>query len=388
MGCIYLDHNATTPLDPRVFEAMTPYLIHVHGNASSLYKAGQEARAAIEDSRQKVADLLSAEPREIYFNSGGTEGDNTAIKGVALASRDKGRHIITSKIEHHAVLKTCKYLEKNGFEVTYLPVDEYARVDPDDLGKAIRDDTVLASVMLANNEVGTLQDIKEMASIAHARDVIFHTDAVQAIGKMPVDVNDLGVDLLAISAHKFYGPKGTGALYVRKGIRLDSLLHGGGHERRKRAGTENVAGIVGMGRAAELAVEELDQEITHVKSLRDRLEKGLFDRIDEILLCGHSTERLVNTLGVCVRYVEGESMLLNLDADGIYVSTGSACSSGSLEASHVLLAMGFPAETAHGSLRLSLGKGNTEEEIDRTLDALPKVVKKLRAMSPFAKENV
>ena len=387
MNTIYMDYNATTPMDERVFEAMKPYFVQIYGNASSLHQPGLKARSAIEKAREQVADLLGATPKEIYFTSGGTESDNMAIKGVAFANQEKGKHIITSSVEHNAVFKTCKYMEKLGFEVTYLPVDEYGMVDPDDLKKAIRDDTIIVSIMLANNEVGTIQPIKELAAITHERGVLFHTDAVQAIGKMPVDVNELGVDLLSISAHKFYGPKGTGALYARKGVRFDSLIHGGGHERQKRAGTENVAGIVGMGKAAELAKSELDKEVTHVKALRDKLEKGLFDRIDDIILSGHPEKRLINTLGICVKHVEGESMLLNLDMEGICVSTGSACSSGSLEPSHVLLAMGMPPEVAHGSLRFSLGKGNTEEEVDHVLDVFPEIVKKLRTLSPFASES-
>jgi cysteine desulfurase len=387
MSTIYMDHNATTPLDERVFEVMKPYLGELYGNASSLHQPGLKARDAVEKARDKVAALLGAQRREIYFNSGGTEGDNTAVKGVAFANQDKGKHIVTSSIEHSAVYKTCKYMEKLGFEVTYLPVSREAWVDPDDLRKAIRDDTILVSIMLANNEVGTIEPIPELAAIARERGIYIHTDAVQAIGKRQVDVSELGVDLLSISAHKFYGPKGTGALFVRKGVKFDSLLQGGGHEMRKRAGTENVAGIVGMGRAAELAVQELDEEVAHVERLRDRLQKGFFEEIDDLLLCGHPTERLVNTLGICVKHVEGEAMLLNLDLEGICCSTGSACSSGSLEPSHVLLAMGYPHEVAHGSLRFSLGKGNTEEEVDRVIEVLTGIVKKLRAMSPFASEN-
>jgi cysteine desulfurase len=387
MSTIYMDHNATTPLDKRVFEAMKPYFTELYGNASSLHQPGLKARDAVEKARDKVAALLGSERREIIFNSGGTEGDDTAIKGVAFANQDKGKHIVTSSIEHSAVYKTCKYMEKLGFEVTYLPVSKEAMVDPDDLKKAVRDDTILVSIMLANNEVGSIQPIQELVAVAKERGVYFHTDAVQAVGKMPVNAKDLGVDLLSISAHKFYGPKGTGALYVRKGVKIDSLLHGGSHEMRKRAGTENVAGIVGMGRAAELAAKELNEEVAHVRKLRDRLEKGFFDQIGDLLLCGHPTNRLVNTLGICVKHVEGEAMLLNLDMEGVCCSTGSACSSGSLEPSHVLLAMGYPHEIAHGSLRFSLGKGNTEEEVDRVVHILTDIVKKLRAMSPFAEKE-
>ncbi len=379
---IYLDHSATTPVDPRVFEAMVPYLTDQFGNPSSVYQAGQNVRRVVEDAREKVAALLGARPKEIIFTSGGTESDNASIKGVAL-SRGSG-HIITSKIEHPAVLKVVAWLEQQGFQATYLPVDSDGLVDPEEVRTSIRDDTIIVSVMHANNEVGTVQPVAEIAAIAHERDIVFHTDAVQTFGKLHIDVGSMGIDLLSLSAHKIYGPKGTGVLYIRKGTKLDPCVHGGHQEWGRRGGTENVAGIVGLGKAAEIAMGEMAADETRIRSLRDRLEKGLSEKITDILLNGHRERRLYSLANICVKFVEGEAMLLRLDYEGIAASSGSACTSGSLEPSHVLLAMGLAAEMAHGSLRFSLGKSNTEQEIDKVIEVLPPIVEKLRAMSAFS----
>ncbi len=378
---IYLDHNATTPVDPRVFEAMKPYLTEKYGNPSSIYRAGQDVRKAVEDARDLVAALLGATSREVYFTSGGTESDNTAIKGIAL-NRGSG-HVITSAIEHPAVLEAVKWLEKRGFTATYVGVDSDGLVDPREVRDAVRDDTILISIMHANNEVGTIQPIEEIAAIAREKGVPFHTDAVQTAGKLGIDVDAMGIDLLSLSAHKFYGPKGVGALYVRKGTRFDPCVHGGHQERGVRGGTENVAGIVGLGKAAEIAAAEMDEERVRVGRLRDRLERGLAERITDLEFNGHREKRMYNTASVIVKYVEGEAMLLNLDYHGIAASSGSACTSGSLDPSHVLLAMGLPAPTAHGSLRFSLGRGTTEDDIDKVIEVLPPIVEKLRAMSAF-----
>ncbi len=386
---IYLDHSATTPTDPRVFDAMRPYFTEIFGNPSSLYRIAQDARAAIEEAREKLAQLLNTSPGEIIFTSGGSESTNFAVKGAAHAMKERGNHIITSAIEHHAVLNPCRFLEQSGFKVSYLPVDSHGIVDLDSLRRAIAnppspsDKTILVSIMHANNEVGTIQPIKEVSAIVREKGIYLHTDAVQTVGKIPVDVDDLGVDLLSLSAHKFYGPKGVGALYVRKGTKISPLIHGGHHEKNRRASTENVPGIVGLGKACEIAMNEMDEENKKVKALRDKLQEGLTERIDDILILGHPEKRLSGTLAVCVKWVEGESMLLLLDTEGIAVSSGSACTSGSLESSHVLAAMGLPPETAHGSLRLSLGHGNTKEEINKVLEVFPSVVERLRAMSPF-----
>jgi cysteine desulfurase len=380
---VYLDYAATTPVHPDVTKAMLPYLTDAFGNPSSLYSYGREAKGAIEEARAKVADLIGAQDEEIVFTSGGTEADNFAIKGVAFANESKGNHIITSSIEHHAVTETCKFLEKRNFSVTYLPVDEYGLVDPRDVKKYITDKTILISVMHANNEVGIIEPIAEIGKVAKEAGIYFHTDAVQTVGHIPVDVNELGVDLLSISAHKLYGPKGIGALYIRKGTKLISFMHGGEQERRRRASTENVPGIVGLGTVAELARQGVSQEAQHLTRLRNQLIKGLLERIDHIRLNGHPLKRLPNNINVSVDFVEGESMLLNLDLEGICASTGSACSSSSLEPSHVLLAMGLSHEQAHGSLRFTLGKWTTEEEIGQVLEVLPRIVAKLRAMSPL-----
>jgi len=385
MSRIYLDYAATTPTHPEVVKAMLPYFNETFGNPSSIYSYGQEAKGAVEEARAKVAKLINARDEEIVFTSGGTEADNFALKGVAYANESKGNHIITSSIEHHAVMETCKFLERRGFRVTYLPVDEYGLVDPDDVRKAITDRTILISVMHANNEVGTIEPITRIGKIAREVGVYFHTDAVQAVGHIPINVNELGVDLLSMSAHKLYGPKGVGALYIRKGTKLTPFIHGGEQERRRRASTENVPAIVGFGRAAELAQQEMSEEMERLTHLRDQLIKGLLERIDHIRLNGHPIMRLPNNVNVSVDYVEGESILLNLDLEGICVSTGSACSSSNLEPSHVLMAMGLSHEQAHGSLRFSLGKWTTEEEIERVLDILPRIIAKLRAMSPLLK---
>jgi len=385
MKRIYLDYAATTPTHPDVLKAMLPYFTEAFGNPSSIYSYGQEAKGAIEEARTKVASLIGARDEEIVFTGGGTEADNFALKGVAFANENRGNHIITSPIEHHAVIETCKYLERRGFSVTYLPVDEYGMVDPDDVRRAITDKTVLISVMLANNEMGTIEPIAEIGKIAKEAGVYFHTDAVQAVGRIPMDVNELGVDLLSISAHKFYGPKGIGALYIRKGTKVVSFMHGGGQERRRRASTENVPGIVGFGKAAELARQDINEEVGRLTHLRDKLITGLLERIDRTRLNGHPAKRLPNSVNVSIDFVEGESMLLNLDLEGICASTGSACSSGSLEASHVLLAMGLSHEQAHGSLRFTLGKWTADEEIERVLEVLPGIVTRLRAMSPLLK---
>jgi len=380
---VYLDYAATTPVHPDVTKAMLPYLTDAFGNPSSLYSYGQEAKGAIEEARAKVADLIGAQDEEIVFTGSGTEADNFAIKGVAFANESKGNHIITSSIEHHAVIETCKFLEKRNFSVTYLPVDEYGLVDPRDVKKDITDKTILISVMHANNEVGTIEPIAEIGKVAKEAGIYFHTDAAQTVGHIPVDVNELGVDLLSISAHKLYGPKGIGALYIKKGTKLIPFMHGGGQERRRRASTENVPGIAGLGTAAELARQGVSQEAPHLTRLRNQLIKGLLERIDHIRLNGHPLKRLPNNINVSVDFVEGESMLLNLDLESICASTGSACSSSSLEPSHVLLAMGLSHEQAHGSLRFTLGKWTTEEEIGQVLEVLPRIVAKLRAMSPL-----
>ena len=386
MKRIYLDYAATTPTHPEVMKEMLPFFNQIYGNPSSIYQLAQRAKGAVEEARKKVAELINAKPEEIIFTSGGTEADNLAIKGVAWANKKKGNHIITSKIEHHAVLNTCKWLEKQGFKVTYISVDKYGIINLDELKDSLTDKTILISIMHANNEVGTIQPLLEISKIAQRRGIYFHTDAVQTVGKVPTDVKESGVDLLSLSGHKLYGPKGVGALYIRKGVKVLPLIHGGHHERNKRAGTENVPGIVGLGKACELAAREMATERRKLKMLRDRLYKGLSEQIEDIVLNGHPQNRLPGNLNICVKYVEGESMLINLDLEGICASSGSACTSGSLEPSHVLLAMGIPPEIAHGSLRFSLGRDTTEKEIDRVIEVLPPIVKKLRAMSPFGKK--
>jgi len=383
---IYLDYSSTSPTAPEVLEAMLPYLKEGYGNPSSIYRLAQEAREAVDSSREEVADLLGAHPSEIYFTGGGTEANNWAIKGIAFASKKKENHLITSKIEHHSVLRVCQYLETLGFRVTYVDVDKYGVVDTDQIVDSITRETALITIMYANNEVGTIQPVNEIARLAKEKGVPFHTDAVQVVGKVPVDVAELSADLLSISGHKFYGPKGIGVLYIRRGTKLHPLLHGGHHEGGMRAGTENVPGIVGLGRASQLAREGIKEE-ERIKRLRNRLWEGLSSRIDDLLLNGHPVKRLAGTLNVCVKYVEGESMLLHLDMEGIAASSGSACTSGSLEPSHVLTAMGIPPEVAHGSIRFSLGKETTQDEIERVIEVLPPIVEKLRAISPFGKKR-
>ncbi len=385
MKRIYLDHAATTPTHPEVVKAMLPYFTDAFGNPSSIHSYGQEAKGAVEEARTKVAELIGARSEEIVFTSGGTEADNYALKGVAYANEHKGNHIITSPIEHHAVTEACKFLEKRGFRITCLPVDRYGLVDPQDVKRAITDKTILISVMHASNEVGTIEPVDEIGKIAREAGVYLHSDAVQTVGHIPVNVDELNVDLLAISAHKLYGPKGVGALYVRKGTRLVSLMHGGGQEKKRRAGTENVPAIVGLGKAVELARHDLGEEARRLSYLRDKLVKGLGERIDHIHLNGHPSQRLPNNVNVSVDFAEGESMVLNLDLEGICVSTGSACSSASLEPSHALLALGLSPEQAHGSLRFSLGRENNEEDMERLLEILPRIIAKLRAMSPLSK---
>ncbi|MCZ7383729.1 MAG: cysteine desulfurase NifS [Candidatus Methanoperedens sp.] len=382
-GQVYMDHSATTPVEHAVVEAMLPYFSEKFGNPSSLYTIGRQARRAIEDSRQKVADLIGAKKEEIIFTGSGTESDNLAIKGIAYKNRKKGDHIITSSIEHHAVLHTCKYLETQGFKVTYMPVDKDGLVNPKDIEKAITPGTILITIMHANNEIGTIQPIKEIGKIAKEKNIPLHTDAVQTTGKIPVNVDALGVSLLSISAHKIYGPKGVGALYLRKGTFVEPQLHGGGHERNLRSSTENVPGIVGFGKACELAKEHLPEE-ARLADLRDRLIKGLLE-IKDSYLNGHPVKRLPNNANVRFSYIEGESMILNLDMKGVAASTGSACSSTSLEPSHVLMAIGLKPEEAHGSLRLTLGRGNTQEDVDYVVSVLPEIVNKLRMISPLAR---
>jgi cysteine desulfurase len=386
MKRIYLDYAATTPTHPEVVQAMLPYFTENFGNPSSIYSYGQESREAMESARAKVAKLIHAQDDEIVFTGGGTEADNYALEGTVFANEKKGNHIITTAIEHHAVLETCKFLEKRGFTVTRLPVDKYGLVNPDDVKKAITPKTILISVMHANNEIGAIQPLAEIGKITKEKSIVFHTDAVQTAGHIPIDVNKLGVDLVSMSAHKLYGPKGVGALYIRKGVKLIPFINGGGQEKGRRSGTENVPGIVGFGKAAELALGEMDAEAGRLTILRDKLIQGILSRITDTHLNGHPVKRLPNNANISIDFIEGESMCLNLDFQGICASTGSACSSSSLEPSHVLLALGLRHEQAHGSLRFTLGKWTTEEDIERVLAVLPGIVGNLRAMSPLVKK--
>jgi len=381
MRSVYFDHAATTAVDPRVLERMLPFFSERYGNPSEIHALGREARAAVEEARAQVAAALGAGEKEIVFTSGGTESDNLALLGV-LQKLEPG-HLIVSAVEHPAVMETARYLQRLGWDVTFVPVDGHGVIDRDQYEAAFRPDTRLASVMTANNVMGSLQPIKELARYARGRGVLFHTDAVQAMGAVPVDVNELGVDLLSLSGHKLYGPKGSGALYVRRGVRLAPVTHGGGHERRLRSGTENVPGIVGLGAALAIAYEELPAQQPRVTALRDRLIAGVLGAVEEVTLLGHPSERLPGNACFSVRYVEGESMVLQLDGKGIAASSGSACASGSLEPSHVILAMGYGAEEAHGSLRLTLGRENDAADVDYFVAVLPGVVDKLRAMSPL-----
>ena len=378
MERIYLDHAATTAMDHEVVQAMMPYFTQASGNASSLHSFGREAKHALDSARQTIADALNAQTDEIIFTSGGTESNNFALKGIG-----KG-HIITSSIEHPSILKTCRYLNDHGCDVTYLPVDADGMVDPGDVESAINSDTKLISVMHANNEIGTIQPISEIGAIAKDHGILFHTDAVQSFGKTEIDVRNMNIDLLSVSSHKIYGPKGVGALYIRKGVKIKPLMHGGGHEMGMRASTENIPGIVGFAKAASLAVERFESDTRHLTGLKDMLIAGVMDSIDDVTLNGNPTERLPNNANLRFAFVEGESLLMHLDMKGIAVSTGSACSSASLDPSHVLLAIGIAPEDIHGSIRFTLGRGNTESEIKYVLEVLPEIVGKLRAMSPLA----
>lgn len=384
---VYLDHAATTHTRPEVLEEMLPYFTQKFGNASSVHSFGREARRTLDKARGRTAKAIKAEPSEIHFTSGGSESDNLAVKGVALANKKKGNHIITSSIEHPAVLDTCKYLEKEGFKVTYLPVDKYGLVSPSDLKQAITDKTILISVIFANNEIGTIQPIKEIGQIAKEHKIYFHTDAVQAVGNVPIDVNELNIDLLSLSAHKFYGPKGVGALYIRRGVKVTPCIHGGTQERNKRAGTENLPAIVGLGKAIELAVENIEEKNKRLMAMRDRLIHEIMSSVEHTKLNGHPDKRLPGNVNLSFEFIEGEALLLSLDLKGVAGSSGSACTSGSLDPSHVLLAIGLSHEIAHGSLRLTLGDENTEEEIDYVLEVLPEIVNKLREMSPLFIQN-
>lgn len=380
---IYLDNAATTPLSDTAFQAMLPYLKNEYGNPSGFYELSRNAKTAIEESRQKIARALGALPEEIYFTGGGSESDNWALKGISELKRKKGKHIIISSVEHHALLHSAQYLEKQGFELTYLPVDSKGKISLEKLEQSIRDDTVLISIMAANNEIGTIEPIADIGAIAHKHGILFHTDAVQAVGHIPINVNAMNVDLLSLSSHKFNGPKGVGALYIRKGIRLPAFVHGGGQENGVRGGTENVPGIVGMAAALVDAVRKMPEESVRLRRLRDKLIKGVLDNIPYSYLTGDTTDRLDGIASFIFDCVEGEAMVLSLDIYGICASSGSACSSGSLDPSHVLLAIGLPHEKAHGSLRFSLGADTSEEDIERVLEVLPEIIKRLRDMSPL-----
>lgn len=380
---IYMDNAATTKPRKEVIDKMLPFITENYGNPSSIYKIARENKNAVDEARDNIARAINANANEIYFTAGGSESDNWCLKGIADSYSGKGRHIITTAIEHHAILHACEYLESKGFEITYLPVDEYGIISMEDLKNAIREDTILISVMFANNEIGSIQPIAEIGRLAHEKGVIFHTDAVQALGHVPIDVEEMNIDLLSASGHKLYGPKGIGMLYIRKGIKIKPLIHGGAQERSRRAGTENVPGIVGFGEACRLANEELDRESKRLIALRDKLINGILTAIPHSRLNGHPTKRLPGNVNISFEFIEGESMLLLLDARGVCASSGSACTSGSLDPSHVLLAIGLPHEKAHGSLRLTLGHFNTEEEVDFIIKELPPIVARLREMSPL-----
>lgn len=388
---IYLDNAATTQVDPKVLEAMLPFFTEYYGNPSAVYSFAETAKKAVEDAREKLAELIHAKKDEIYFTGGGSESDNWALKATAEAYGNKGKHIITSKIEHHAILHTCEWLEKHGFEVTYLDVDEKGLISPEELEKAIRPDTILISIMAANNEIGTIEPLAEIGEIAHKHGILFHTDAVQAFGHIPLDVDAMHIDMLSASGHKINGPKGIGLLYIRKGVKIRSFIHGGAQERQRRAGTHNVPGIVGFGKAAELALANMDERIKYETELRDYLIKRVSSEIPYTKVNGDLEKRLPNNANFCFRFIEGESMLILLDQNGICGSSGSACTSGSLDPSHVLLAIGLPHEIAHGSLRLSLSEKTTREDIDFTINELKKIIERLRNMSPlyedFVKKN-
>mgnify|MGYP000846740729 CR=1 FL=1 len=385
---IYLDNAATTEVHPEVLEAMLPYLKDYYGNPSSIHGLAKYARDAREHARASVAELINAEPKEIYFTAGGTESDNWALKSVAFGNRSKGNHIIVSKIEHHAGMNTCEFLGKNGFDITYLDVDEFGRVDPEDVGKAVRPETILISVMYANNEIGTIEPIAEIGKIAREHGILFHTDAVQAFGHVPIDVKAENIDLLSASGHKVYGPKGVGALYIRDGVKLEPLMHGGAQERGIRAGTENVPGIVGMGKAAEIAKRDMGEHIAKETELRDHMMHRLLTEVPFTKLNGHRSERLSGNVNIAFRFIEGESVLMLLNHRGVFVSTGSACASGSLDPSHVLLAIGLKHEVAHGSVRFTLSYKTTEGDIDEAVDAVKESVARLREMSPLYADHI
>lgn len=386
--CIYMDNAATTQVYPEVFDAMKPYFTEFYGNPSSIYSFAGNSKKAVEDARKTIADFLGARTEEIYFTGGGSESDNWALKATADAYANKGKHIITSKIEHHAILHTCEYLEKKGFEVTYLDVDENGFVNPDDVEKAIRPDTILVSIMTANNEIGTIEPIAEIGKIAKDHGVLFHTDAVQAFGHIPMNVDEMNIDMLSASGHKINGPKGIGIMYIRKGVKIGSFVHGGAQERQRRAGTHNVPGIVGIGKAVELARDNMKERMEYETKLRDHLISRVMEEIPYAKLNGDKVKRLPNNVNVCFRFIEGESMLILLDQNGVCGSSGSACTSGSLDPSHVLLAIGLPHEIAHGSLRLTLSEKNTMEEVDFTVDKLKGIIERLRSMSPLYEDFV
>lgn len=385
---IYMDNAATTQTYPEVVEAMTPYFTEYYGNPSSIYSFAGESKKAVEDARKTIADFIGAKPEEIYFTGGGSESDNWALKATAEAYASKGKHIITSLIEHHAILHTCEYLERNGYEITYLDVDEYGTVNPEDVEKAIRPDTILISVMTANNEIGTIEPIKEIGEIAKKHGVLFHTDAVQALGHIPINVDDMNIDMLSASGHKINGPKGIGIMYIRKGVKIGSFIHGGAQERKRRAGTHNVPGIVGIGKAVELAAKNMESRMEKETKLRNHLIERVLAEIPYSRLNGHRENRLPNNANFCFRFIEGESMLILLDQNGVCGSSGSACTSGSLDPSHVLLAIGLPHEIAHGSLRLTISEKNTMEEVDYTVDKLKEIIERLRSMSPLYEDFV
>ena len=385
---VYLDYAATTYVKPEVLEEMLPYFTQKFGNPSSFYSISRENRMAIDKARAQVAKALNCDVNEVYFTGGGSEADNWAIKGIASAHKNKGNHIITTKIEHHAVLHTCQYLEKHGFEVTYLDVDDKGLVNLEELKNAITDKTILVSIMFANNEIGTIEPITQLGEICRERKIFFHTDAVQAVGNVAIDVKDMNIDLLSLAGHKIYGPKGVGVLYIRKGIKIDNLIHGGSQERNRRAGTENIPGVVGLGKAIELATDNLEEHRNKMIALRDRLIEGLLKVPYTRLNGAEGDKRLPGNVNVCFEFVEGESILLSLDFKGICASSGSACTSGSLDPSHVLLAIGLPHEIAHGSLRLTLGEGSKEEDVDYVLEVIPPIIERLRNMSPLWEDHL
>ena len=384
MKTTYMDYSATTYVKPEVLDAMMPFFTEKFGNPSSFYGISRETKMAVDNARTQVAKAINCDPNEVYFTGGGSEADNWAIKGIATAHMKKGNHIITTKIEHHAVLHTCEFLEKFGFEVTYLDVNEEGFIDLKQLESAITDKTILVSIMFANNEIGTIQPIKEIGALCREKKVLFHTDAVQAVGSVPVDVKEMNIDLLSLAGHKLYGPKGIGALYIRRGIRIDNLIHGGGQERGRRAGTENIPGVVGLGKAIELATENIEENRARLTVLRDKLIDGILERIPYARLNGpRGDKRLPGNSNISFEFIEGESILLSLDFEGICASSGSACTSGSLDPSHVLLAIGLPHEKAHGSLRTTLGAASTEEDVEKLLNELPPIIERLRNMSPL-----